>query len=499
MIELDGTLTIADVIAVARDHEPVQLTQNAAETMQASRDAVESIVDSKEQHVYGVNTGLGDLQDVSVSRQRLRQMQENIIESHAAAVGDPAPTEVVRAAMLVRANALAIGVSGVRPALVEQYCTLLNEGVHPQMPLAGSSDDLAAGAHIALVLMGKGKAEIDGETLDGSAALESVGVQPLQFEPKEGLASISGTPIMTAMLSLAVHDADVLVRAADVIGALTFALLGDAAETFDERISHVRAHDGHAVSASNVRSILGDDDDQSLQMRQDPLSLRVIPQVHGTVRTHVDFARNIVEDELESASDNPLVFPDGETYSCGAFNGQSIASAADTLTSVVTKLGSISESRTRQLLEEEGSNDVAAFLTARPGAESGMMIAQYTAAGLVAESVMNGTMSEHSITVSAGQEDIHSMGTMATRTLRQTIRKAQHILAIEILCAARRFRLASDTTLSDALTLVIDHLDQSIGIPHDDTPLGDIIDSTADFIAMGTIHETVKEADVHLE
>ncbi|GAA0256325.1 histidine ammonia-lyase [Haladaptatus pallidirubidus] len=499
MIELDGTLTIADVIAVARNNEPVRVTSDAVTTMQASRDAVKEIVDSDERHVYGVNTGLGDLQNVSVSREQLRQMQQNIIESHAASVGDPASTEVVRAAMLVRANALAIGVSGVRPALVEQYCALLNAGVHPQVPLGGSSDDLAAAAHIALVLTGKGEAEVAGEIREGSTALKTVDISPLQFEPKEGLASISGTPIMTAMLALAIHDAATLVRAADVIGALSFSLLGDASETFSERVFSVRAHDPHAISASNIRSLLGESTEQSLRMKQDPLSLRVIPQVHGTVRRHIDFARTVVENELQSASDNPLVFPDGETYSCGAFNGQSIASAADTLSSVLTKLGSISESRTRQLLDGEESDDVASFLTVRPGAESGLMIAQYTAAGLLAESIIDGSISDHSITVSSGQEDIHSMGTIATRTLHQLLTKVQHILAIELLCTIRRAQLTSDPPLSDSLQTVIDYVEQSIDFPREDTQLSDVIDTTADSIMNGDIQTAIAQTDVQLE
>lgn len=499
MIKLDGSLTIADIIAVARHHESVRLTADAATTMQESRNTVEEIVDSEERHVYGVNTGLGDLQGVSVSREQLRQMQVNIIKSHAASVGDPAPTEVVRAAMLVRANALAIGVSGVRPALVEQYCALLNEGVHPRVPLGGSSDDLAAAAHIALVLMGNGEAEVDGENYEGSAALEAVGVRPLQFEPKEGLASISGTPIMTAILALAVHDAAELVRVADIIGALTFSLLGNATGTFAERVTSVRAHESHAVSANNIQSLLGESAEKSLRMTQDPLSLRVIPQVHGTVRTHIDFARRVVENELKSASDNPLVFPDGETYSCGTFNGQSIASAADTLASVITKLGSISESRTRRLLDGEQSNDVAAFLTARPGAESGMMIAQYTAASLLAESIADSSISAHSITVSAGQEDIHSMGTIATRTLRQSITKSQHILAIELLCAIRWLQLASDNSLSEPLTKVVDHVIRSVDFPQEDTQLSDIIDATAEMIAEGCLQEVATQSGIQLE
>lgn len=501
MIRLDGSLTIDDVVAVARGGEAVELAPAAADEMAASREVVEDIVDSEDRHVYGVNTGLGDLQNVSISRDALVEMQRNVVASHAATVGDPADAEVVRATMLARANALATGRSGVRPIVVERLCEMLNARVHPRMPLSGSSDDLAAVAHVALVLAGGGEAEYDGETVDGEMALASAGLDPLTLQPKEGLSLISGTPVMTGLAALAVADARRLVRAADAVGALTFALIGEAPETFTERVNDVRPHDGHAATARNVRAMLPVNPEETPRMTQDPLSLRVIPQVHGTAREHVELATDTVETELASATGNPLVFPDGEVYSCGTFNGQPVASAADTAAATISKLGSISESRTRNLLE--GDDDVAAFLAGDPGLETGLMIAHYTSAGLVAETRSDG-ISDRSITVSAGQEDIHSMGTVAARNLRATVERTRQVLAIELLCAVRFHQLAVDADRDDAvrgspLEHLLDGLHERVDVPLSDAALSDVIEDTAAFIADGGVEETLGGTGVELD
>lgn len=500
MIQLDGTLTTADVVAVARDGEQVELAPAAADEMAASRTVVEEIVDSKERHVYGVNTGLGDLQDVSISREELIEMQHNVVASHAATVGDPADTEVVRVAMVTRANALAAGRSGVRPVVVRQLCEMLNAGVHPRMPLAGSSDDLAAISHVALVLAGGGRAEFDGETVDGSLALARAGLEPLTLHPKEGLALISGTPVMTGLAALAVADAQRLTRAADAISALTFALIGERPETFDERISDVRPHDGHVESAHVIRSLLPSNSDAGPKMTQDPLSLRAIPQVHGTVREHVSFAADTVATELASVTGNPLIFPDGAVYSCGTFNGQAIASAADSAAKTLTKLGSISESRTRRLLR--GEDSVAAFLTDDPGLETGLMIAHYTASGLVSEAAGAG-VSDRSVTVSAGQEDIHSMGTVAARQLRKSVERTRQVLAIELLCAVRYYQLAvaaDETTVAvgSSLEQLIDEIHNRVEIPMSDVPLTGVIEAVAAFIADGDIDDALVSVEVDI-
>jgi histidine ammonia-lyase len=494
MIRIDGSLTVADVVAVARDHERVALASDARRRIAESREAVEDIVDG-DRRVYGVNTGFGDLQDVPISREELDTLQENLLRSHATAVGDPLPTDAVRAAMLARANALAVGASGVRIELVERLLDLLNEGVHPVVRADGSTDDLGAAAHVGLVLMGEGEADIDGERLSGGEALRAAGIEPLDPATKEGLAAVSGTPVMTGLLALSVADVERLVRAADLAGAWTFELLGEAPTAFAERVADARPYEGHAESARNVRQLVSVTSESDSRMTQDPLSLRCIPQIHGAVREQLGFARRVVETELRSATDNPLVFPDGEAYSCGNFNGQQVAAAADMLATAIQKLGRISERRANKLVSD--AEDLAAFLAADPGLESGMMIAHYTATGLVTDLETRSPASGRSVTVSGGQEDVHSLGTVATRHLADAVESVRQVLAVELLCATRRTQLA-ETDLSDSLSAVAAELDGSVELPLADVPLHEKIHETAELIAAGRLTESAREAGADL-
>ncbi|RQH01369.1 HAL/PAL/TAL family ammonia-lyase [Natrarchaeobius oligotrophus] len=498
MIELTGELTTQDLVAIARENADVAPSAETVERMEDVRAVVDDIVRRGDYHIYGVNAGVGDLHGKSISRERIQEMQENIIESTITAVEPIASTEVTRAAMVAKANTLAAGRSGVRPEIVHKLCAMLNEGVHPRMSLGGSTDDLTAIAHVGLVLLGKGEAEIGGEIVSGGEALERAGIEPVRLAPKEAMSLVSGTAVMTGMLALNVHDIDRLVRTADVVSALTFELVGDAPETFADRVSDVRPHDGHATSASNVRALLNRDaDGSSPKMVQDPLSLRVIPQVHGTVRSHLDFGRETVDTELRSATDNPLVFPDGKIYSCGAFNGQPIASAADSLRNVVTKLGSISESRNRLLLRDK--QDDFPFLAANPGVESGLMMVQYTSSGLLAETLATDSISSHSVTVSGGQEDIHSMGTISARKLTETVETVSRMLAIELLCANRHHNLSADGSMDPALEAVLDHVDAVVEDPVADTPSLDYIAALTEQIRTGTIVDVVEANGVEID
>lgn len=494
MIRINGELTVEELVAVARDREAVQLTLRARDRIADSRAAVEDIVDG-DRRIYGINTGFGDLQDVSISRDDLRALQENLLRSHATSVGDPLPTDVVRGAMVARANALAVGASGVRVELVEKLLALLDEGVHPIVPADGSTDDLGAAAHIGLVLMGEGEAERNGERLDGDAALAEAGIDPLEPSAKEGLAAVSGTPVMTALLALGVRDAEKLIRTADLAGAWTFELLGEAPTAFAERVAEVRPYEGHADSAANVRQLIAATPGADDRMTQDPLSLRCIPQVHGAVREQLSFARRVVETELRSATDNPLVFPDGSAFSCGNFNGQQIAAAADMLSTAIQKVGRISERRANKLLGD--GDGVAAFLAADPGLESGMMIAHYTAAGLVAELETRGPASGRSVTVSGGQEDVHSLGTVAARNLADAIESIRRVLAIELLCAARRTQLG-DADLPPALDAVAAELDAAVELPLADASLHEEICETAAMAADGRFVDVAEEANADL-
>ncbi|MFC4551924.1 MULTISPECIES: HAL/PAL/TAL family ammonia-lyase [Halorussus] len=531
MVRLTGELTIDDVVAVARGREPVRLPPETRDRIVASRDAVDDIVDG-DRRVYGVNTGFGDLQNVSISRDDLDELQENLLRSHATAVGDPLPTDVVRAAMLARANALAVGASGVRVELVEKLVELLNEGVHPVVPADGSTDDLGAAAHIGLVLMGEGEVERlppresrsderrtdrrrnesrrsderdhrrsserrGDRGVDAAVALSEAGVDPLEPKAKEGLAVVSGTPITTGLLALGVHDTERLVRTADLAGAWTFELLGEAPTAFAERVTEVRPYEGHAESAANVRRLVGATPDGDHEMTQDPLSLRCIPQVHGALREQLAFARRVVETELASATDNPLVFPDGETFSCGNFNGQQMAGAADMLRTAVQKVGRVSERRANKLVSDVDGDGVAAFLAANPGLESGMMIGHYTATGLAAELETRTSASGRSVTVSGGQEDVHSLGTLAARHLAEAVEAVRRIVAVELLCASRRTELAG-TELPDALAAVAADLDEAVGLPLADTSLHEEIRETAELVADGRFAETAETAGADL-
>jgi histidine ammonia-lyase len=495
MIELNGELTINDVIGVAREHKRVELAADAAQAIARSQKVTDHIVENEEKQVYGINTGFGDLQDITISREHLSQLQENIVRSHAATIGDSAPTEIVRAAMLVRANTLSCGLSGVSVGLVKQFIAMLNAGVHPQVPLRGSSDDLGAAAHIGEVIIGEGTAEYNGEVLPGNEALSRAGIEPHDVDPKEGLAAISGTPIMTGITSLSLHDIQTVLRTADIIGALTFAAVGNASGAFSQRIQEVRPHGGHASSAANVRALLGSDSmDDGSEMAQDPLSLRLIPQIHGTARHHASFAEETIETELRSATDNPLVFPNGEVYSCGNFCGQSLASAADLVAGSLGKVATMSQQRADQLLTDEVSTS---FLADNPGLESGLMIAHYTSASLAAEEQLRGHASESSIVVSGGQEDIHSMGTIAARMLLETIERVQYVLAIELLCITRWAQLHPETEWGSS-TVVVEQISDMIDLPQEDVSLHNKIEETATLIADGTIVDTVHSAGIDL-
>jgi histidine ammonia-lyase len=490
MIELNGTLSLDDVIAVARDGEEVTLATDAAAAMDETRRVVESVVETNDKQVYGLNTGFGKLQDVTITRDNLERLQENIIRSHATAVGDAAPIQIVRAAMLSRANTLAAGRSGVRPELVEQFVSLLNAHIHPLVPLEGSTDDLGANAHFGRVLLGEGRVEYEGEEMDAADAFADADIEPLSLAPKEGLSTLSGTPVMTGLLATALDTLETLLTAADTVAALTFSLVGNCPETFDERVLADRPQEGHKKAAKNVRRLLSDDVGIE-PMEQDPLSFRLIPQVHGTTRMQLENARDVVETELNSVTDNPLVYPDGELVSCGNFNGQHLAESADQLARSLTKLAETSEQRTHKLLH---TDDVPApFLADEPGLESGLMIAQYTATGLVNESRLIDSASDHSVVVSGGQEDVHSMGTIAARNLHKVVEKTSLVLAIELLTAVQFASLADNPSLSDALATIVDKVAEEVPVPDGDVHLHDKMEDIAELLRDGFIQSVIDD------
>jgi histidine ammonia-lyase len=423
----------------------VELAAEAIERMQASRIVVERLL-AEGRTVYGVNTGFGDLADVRIEPQQTAELQRNLVRSHAAGVGDPLPAEVVRAMLLLRANALAIGLSGVRPQVVELLIGMLNATVHPLVPSRGSvgaSGDLAPLAHLALVLIGEGEAWVDeAGPGPGAEALERGGLEPIALEAKEGLALLNGTQLMAGLASLALHDARSLAVSADVIGAMSLEAMHGTAAAFDEALIQARPHPGQIRVAAHLRSLLSDSEigashAGSPHKVQDAYSLRCMPQVHGAVHDALDQLERVLDVEMNAATDNPLVFPSGEVISGGNFHGEPLALVTDYAKMAVAELASISERRSARLVDAHLSG-LPAFLSDEPGLRSGLMIAQYTAAALVNElQTLSHPSSVDTLPTSANQEDHVSMGATSALHLREVVDRAEAVLAIEALCAAQ--------------------------------------------------------------
>ena len=438
-------LTIDNVIEVARGRRAVELEPAAARRMADSRSVIERLV-ADGATVYGVTTGFGDLADVRIEPSQTAELQQNLVRSHAAGVGDPLPDEVVRAMLVLRANTLAVGLSGVRVEVAELLIAMLNRAVHPVVPSRGSlgaSGDLAPLAHLALVLIGEGEATVDGAGPgSGADALARAGLTPLTLRAKEGLALLNGTQLMAGLGALGHHDSLRLAITADVIGAMSLeAMLGtDAA--FAEQLIAARPHAGQVAAARHLRALLagseiGASHADSDHRVQDAYSLRCMPQVHGAARDALGELERVLAVEINAATDNPLVFPTGEVISGGNFHGEPLALALDYATMAVAELASISERRTARLVDAHLSG-LPAFLAEKPGVESGLMIAHYTAAALVNElQTLAHPSSVDTIPTSANQEDHVSMGATSALHLRDAIDRAEGVLAIEALCAAQ--------------------------------------------------------------
>ena len=457
-IQVDGEhLTLAQLFAVALHGAEAELALAARAKMVASRRVVERLVASNAT-VYGVNTGFGKMASVRISREQIQQLQLNLVRSHACGMGAALAEHETRAMLLLRANAIAKGFSGVRPVVAETLCAMLNRGVHPVIPCQGSvgaSGDLAPLAHLAQVAIGEGEAIYQGRRMPGGEAMRQGGIAPLTLEAKEGLALLNGTQGMLALLALALGDAEDAVDTADVALALSLDALRGSPAAFDERIAMVRPYPGHAVTASHISHLnRGSTIRESHRSPekdprvQDPYSLRCAPQVHGAVRDALAQVRATIEIELNSATDNPLVFvptgagpdaapSDGEVISGGNFHGQPLAMAADQMAVALATLAGISERRIEQMTNPQTSQ-LPAFLVRDAGLNSGFMILQIAAAALASE--MKAQAAPHSvdsIPTSANQEDYVSMGMGAARRLSPMLANLRNILAIELLCACQ--------------------------------------------------------------
>jgi histidine ammonia-lyase len=444
MAILDGEhLTIEQVVEAAASGGTISLAPEAVARMRKSREVVERLA-AGDLPVYGVNTGVGLLADVRIPLDQLEQLQRNVVRSHACGVGDPLSQTEVRAMMLIRANVLAKGYSGIRPVVAERLCDLLNRGVTPVVPSKGSvgaSGDLAPLAHIALVLIGEGEAEFGGARLPGGEALARAGIEPLTLASKEGISLVNGTQAMLAIGCLELAASETLAETADVVCAMTLDALRGTPRAFDPRIHQARPFAGQAASAARLLKLLEGSEIRASHAAcrrvQDAYSLRCAPQVHGAVRDTLAEARRVFAIELNSATDNPLVIGD-EIFSGGNFHGEPLALTLDYLAIALTALAGISERRIDRLVNPALNEDLPPFLAANAGLESGLMMVQVTAAALVAENrVLCHPASPGSITTSGNKEDFVSMGVTAALKLKDVVRNTRTVLAIEALAAAR--------------------------------------------------------------
>jgi histidine ammonia-lyase len=451
-------LSIADVEAVARGGLPAQLDVHARARMTEARQVIDDLVAAGEV-VYGVTTGFGDLATTFVPPEDSERLQENLLMSHAVGVGAPLPRDVVRAMLLLRANTLALGHSGCRPLVVDHLLGFLERGLHPVVPEQGSvgaSGDLAPLAHLALPLIGRGQVELNGQTLPALVGLREAGMEPLRLVAKEGLALLNGTQMMSAIGALLLADADRLVRTASAAAALSVEALLGTDVAFAAAYQLARPHRGQVKVAAELRHLLRDSGLQrghhaDAHKVQDPYSLRCVPQVHGAVRDALDHLRGVLDIELNSATDNPLVFPGGgvadedtlatgggRVISGGNFHGEPVALALDFAKLALAELGSISERRIALLVDPRLNGGLPPFLAAASGLESGMMIYQYTAAALASENkVLAHPASADSIPTSANQEDHVSMGSIAARHARRVLGHVEQIIGIELVVAAQ--------------------------------------------------------------
>ncbi len=500
-------LSFDQLYDVALRGDSASLAPAAIQQMSASRGVVDRLVRSGET-AYGINTGFGKLASVRISADQVRQLQVNLVRSHACGVGAPLSESETRAMMLLRANALAKGLSGVRPIVVETLCAMLNASVHPVIPSQGSvgaSGDLAPLAHLALVVIAEGQAWYCGEVLPGGEVMRRAGIAPVALEAKEGLSLLNGTQGMLALISLALYEADVLVDTADVAAALSLDALRGSPNAFDLRIIGARPYPGAATSARNVARL-----NEGSQIReshrseekdarvQDAYSLRCAPQVHGAVRDSLAQARAIAIVELNSATDNPLVFVRdagscaGDILSGGNFHGQPLAMAADQMAVAVATLGGIAERRIEQMTNPLTSL-LPAFLAPEPGLNSGFMIAQVTAAALTSENRALATPhSVDSISTSGNQEDYVSMGMSGARRLERMIANLRNILAIELLCACQGIDLLSPLQTGNAAKNAYDAVRSRSAKVTEDRPLAPDIESVSELAASGAFAKLLR-------
>ena len=513
-VTVDGrSLSLDAVRAVALDRAQVVVHPEARARMVRSR----AVVDEKAQGstpVYGVNTGFGLLADKKIPQDQLEQLQVNLLRSHAAGVGKPLPEPMVRAIMVLRANVLATGHAGTRPEVLEYLIAMLNHEVHPVVPRQGSvgaSGDLAPLSHLALVLIGEGRATVRGRELPGLLALRMAGLEPLRLAAKEGLSLVNGTQVMTGIGALALFAAERLARAADVAGALTVEALKGTPKVFDPRLTAVRSHPGGVITNANVARLLADSEIAKSHVTnddrvQDPYSLRCMPAVHGAVRDAHVHIRGVLEREINACTDNPLVFVAGdgvsetsELLSGGNFHGQPASIVLDYLGLATASLGAISERRTEQMVNPRESR-LPAFLTDDPGLKSGFMMAHVTAAALVSENKIHAhPASVDTIPTSGGQEDHVSMGVTAALKANQIVRNVARVLAIELLAGARGIEFHAPLSPGKGVAIAHAAIRKQFPATDEDRPLGGDIERCAALLLDGWLENALTAGGFELK
>lgn len=490
MIILDGhSLTIQQLRSIIFEHEPVALCPKARSKIDGIRCSIEQKVQSQQAY-YGINTGFGALAETKIAVEDLSKLQHNLIISHAVGVGDPMTPSEARTLMLLRLNTLAKGHSGCRSLLLDTLITLLNSNSAPYVPRKGSvgaSGDLAPLAHVALLLLGEGQAFIEGKLTSAKDALSQCSLKPLILQAKEGLALINGTQAMCAVGILALIESYSLCDWADKIGACSLEGLLGSDTPLDPRIHQLRSHPGQLKSAAHILEHLKDsqirDSHRSCKKVQDAYSLRCMPQVHGASRDTLDFVCQTLEREINSSTDNPLVFENGDILSGGNFHGQPVALALDYLGIAVSELGNISERRIEQLLNPALSSGLPAFLAPNPGLNSGFMILQVTAAALVNENkIFSHPASTDSIPTSANREDHVSMGMTSANKAKQIVENEGHILAIELLCSTQAIDLRAPLLPGAGVRVILDSFRQTVPFAPEDRLFGIDLQRSVDWL-----------------
>ena len=500
-IELNGSsITLGQVARVARHGATVALSPSAEKNILVSREVVDRLVEES-RVVYGVTTGFGMFSETCIAKEFTNSLQENLIVSHAVGAGELFPDEVVRAAMLLRVNNFANGYSGIRLETVRALMEMLNRGVTPLVPQKGSlgaSGDLVPLAHMVLPLLGLGQARYRGEVTDGALAMKAAGISTLKLTQKEGLALINGTQFMTAVGSLTVHDALSLLKVADIAAAMSFEAQNGIIDALDERMHAIRPHKGQLGSAATLRKLLEGSRNTTRQGElrvQDAYSLRCTPQVHGASRDAVSYVRDKVNIEINSVTDNPIIFSNtNEAVSGGNFHGQPMALSFDFLGIAMAEIADISERRIERMVNSSLSG-LPSFLVRHGGLNSGFMIVQYTAAALVSENkVLAHPASVDSIPSSANQEDHVSMGTIAARKAREILGNVRRVLAIELMCACQAIDLRGDKGMGAGTRAAYDCIRSVVPFLTEDRPLYDDINRCEELLIDGSLIDAVEAA-----